>query len=176
MSKEGRPRVVYADPRARRLMMNAWIALGLVSLPTCMLGPYLVTSGGVMNVLGWGLVAAIMALSIGGIGCLVMAPVVEARFVRALDELAVKLDQAEADRAAEEARHQASKVPAAAFQPVEMPDEWWSSTEPASQPRYAETLDLDPDEDLVPDPVETGSNVSTQADPAGVAPVAVPQP
>lgn len=82
---ETKERVGYADPRARRLVTNAWFTLAAITLPVIALGCYLITSGGAFDAFGYGVVIAILALGAGGAGCLIMAPLVERRYVADLE-------------------------------------------------------------------------------------------
>jgi hypothetical protein len=75
-----RKRVTYTDPRARRLVVNAFVALGAIGLLTLLLCSYMVTAGGEMNIVGYSAITLILALAVGGGSCLVLAPRVESRY------------------------------------------------------------------------------------------------
>jgi hypothetical protein len=108
----------------------------------------MLTSGGALNVFGWGLLVAIIALSLGGALCLVLAPRVEFRYAQALAE---QHAQAEADLAIREAEAVSYlTVAPVAFQPVALPAPvdlgpptpapFTAPTQPATQPAVQPTV------------------------------------
>ncbi len=146
--------VTYTDPRARRLIVNAYIALGAIGILTLMLASYMVTAGGAMNVVGYGVITLMLALAVGGSACLVIAPRVEARYAAAA---AASAQLAAFEDSENTPDMEMATPPPPAFTPVAMP-----TPTPKPNPVAARTV---PD----PEPV-----VAPPAPvPAAVAPVAV---